>query len=294
MSIRTHMLTRAAGGAIAMGDKAEHVAAFLHSQCGRDGAFLSRWGVGDLYYTMFGLQGLAALGRPLPAESLRYVAGVGDIESMDFVHLCCLARCLALCKAADDGQGERGIRDVILSRLETFRAADGGFAQSPGAKAGTIYGCYLGWGAFEDLSADPGGKEQMVECIQACRAGGGFGNEPGYPAGTTPATAAAVVLLSELGRPADAGALRCLLARQGDDGGFGAAPGAPVADLLSTAVATMALNRAGADLSHVRPSCEQFVRSLMTSDGGFRGSPIDDLADCEYTFYAILALGSLQ
>jgi hypothetical protein len=44
----------------------------------------------------------------------------------------------------------------------------------------------------------------------------------------------------------------------------------------------------------MRESHRRFVLSLQLPHGGFRGGPQDPTADVEYTFYALLALGSLE
>jgi len=114
------------------------------------------------------------------------------------------------------------------------------------------------------------------------------------PAGSTPATAAAAVVLRQLGQivPDELG--RWLLARQDGSGGFLAAPGAPLADLLSTATALHALACLGAPMEGGRDACLDFIDSLWTGRGGFRGHLADTASDCEYTFYGLLALGCLS
>ena len=44
----------------------------------------------------------------------------------------------------------------------------------------------------------------------------------------------------------------------------------------------------------IREPCLDFVDSLWTNRGGFFGTWADDAADCEYTYYALLALGHLS
>jgi hypothetical protein len=69
----------------------------------------------------------------------------------------------------------------------------------------------------------------------------------------------------------------------------GAAP-----DLLSTATALAALASAGAALGdEPRRACREFVLALEGPGGGFRGQADETDADCEYTFYGLLALGHL-
>src|SRR5438270_3450662 len=105
-----------------LGDAATPVAEFLRSQLNADGGFKDRAGDSDLYYTVFGLEGLSALRADLPVGTVTpYLKTFGDGEGLDFVHLCCLARCWANVRGgADDVPG-----DGILRRLEAYRPRDG-------------------------------------------------------------------------------------------------------------------------------------------------------------------------
>jgi hypothetical protein len=76
-------------------------------------------------------------------------------------------------------------------------------------------------------------------------------------------------------------------------GSFKAITGAPSGDLLSTAVALYALRFADSDIRIVAPDCLGYVDSLF-SDGGFCATMYDMQPDVEYTFYGLLALGSLS
>jgi hypothetical protein len=64
-------------------------------------------------------------------------------------------------------------------------------------------------------------------------------------------------------------------------------------DLLSTGVALYSLKFSESDLSLIKPDCLTFIDSLY-SDGGFCATSFDPGADVEYTFYGLLALGSLS
>lgn len=75
--------------------------------------------------------------------------------------------------------------------------------------------------------------------------------------------------------------------------GFRAFLATNTADMLSSAVALFALKEAGADLRIIRPDCLRFVQSNY-SDGAFLSGDGDLTRDLEYTFYGILALGSLN
>jgi hypothetical protein len=63
---------------------------------------------------------------------------------------------------------------------------------------------------------------------------------------------------------------------------------------LSTATALHALSALHVPLAGLRDPCLDFVDSLWTNRGGFFGTWADDAVDCEYTFYALLALGHLS
>lgn len=78
-----------------------------------------------------------------------------------------------------------------------------------------------------------------------------------------------------------------------EKGGFTALQNTPTEDLLSTAVALYALNYTDSDIRLIKPDCLAYVDSLF-HDGGFRSTEPDVEIDIEYTFYGLLALGSLN
>jgi hypothetical protein len=199
-------------------------------------------------------------------------------------------------------------RQSILARIEACRAADGGYAPTPGQANGTVYNNFLGFAAYQDLQSqisdsrseisdfgsampNPAG---LLACLSGLRAAdGGYANDRILPAGLTPTTAAAVTLLRQLGQPVDPSLADWLLARRHADGGFFATPEAPLPDLLSTATALHALAGMNADLEPVKEPCLDFVDTLWSSRGAFFGTWEDDELDCEYTYYGLLALGHL-
>jgi hypothetical protein len=78
-----------------------------------------------------------------------------------------------------------------------------------------------------------------------------------------------------------------------ENGGFAALHQAPAEDLLSTGVALYALHFLDADLRLMKPDCLAFVDDLY-DNGGFRATQYDAVTDVEYTFYGLLALGSMS
>ena len=286
MSLKSELLQAARRARGLRPDAAARALAFLRRQARPEGGWCDRAGQADLYYTVFALMGLAALETKVHADAVaRYLAGFDDGRSLDLVHLACLARCWSL--ARPEGPPAK-TRRAMVSHLETYRSADGGYGPVPGAPQGAAYAVYLALGAAEDLGAAVAEPEGLVRCLRSLRADDGSW-------GPTPATAGAAEVLRDLGRPVEASTVEWLLARQVPEGGFGAFPDAPGPDLLSTATALDGLAAAGARLDGpARDACRRFVLSLHAPDGGFRGHPADDRADCEYTFYGLLALGHLE
>jgi len=264
---------------------------FVRSAFADDGGFKDRAAKSDLYYTVFGIECLAALGADLPTERIgKYLDSFEEAPSLDLVHLACLARC----RAALGGEIPPRMVARLVDRIGACRAGDGAFAHTPGCDGGTVYASFLALGAHEDLGVGLPQPKQLIEAIKEREAAeGGFGNEPRMAQGTTPVTAAAMIALDFLGGAAPESSARWLLERRHESGGFVAAAAAPLPDLLSTAVALHALRGAGVTFHDFREESVDFVESLWSGTGGFRGHWAEETLDCEYTYYGLLALGHL-
>ena len=275
-----------------LSEAGERVVQFLKEQFAEDGGVRDRGGESDLYYTVFGLEGLIALRQEPPVQKVRpYLESFGDGEGLDPVHLACLARCWAALPKSTLDVGTAG---RLADRITSFRARDGGYASTSGASNGTIYHSFLAVGALEDLGRDvPDFKELTGSIASLQLAEGGFGNERGVFVGSTPTTSAAVTLLRKLRAPIPPAAGEWLLKRAHPRGGFTATEDAPVPDLLSTATALHALAGLQVPFGHLRESSLDFLDTLWTGRA-FCGTWADDVADCEYTYYALLSLGHLS
>ncbi|MEO1085199.1 MAG: prenyltransferase/squalene oxidase repeat-containing protein, partial [Acidobacteriota bacterium] len=132
-------------------EAADNVRTFLTGLAGPEG-FLGRDGEPDLYYTVFGLDSLAALeaaggtadgaqigqDSPSPVPDLEpWLAGYGGGESLDLVHLVCLARA----RTATGLVGQD--LDAMADRLLGLRRDDGGWAMTDEDEASTSYGTFL-------------------------------------------------------------------------------------------------------------------------------------------------------
>lgn len=275
-----------------LGESRDLVSAFLRERINPDGGFQDRAGASDLYYTVFGLDALIALQEQVPADRVApFLESRADAADLDFVHQVCLLRAWA----ALGRRADRALTDRLLGKIESCRSADGGYATMPGAATGSAYAAFLAMCAYQDAGRDMPSPKGVVASLRSLHAAdGSYGNHPGLPTGLTTTTAAAVMVLRHLGETPDRAVGMWLLDRCYTGGGFFAARGAPVPDLLSTATALHALSALQVPLAGLREPCLDFVDSLWTNRGGFYGTWADDAADCEYTYYALLALGHLS
>lgn len=279
-----------------LGDSTDLVRAFFMRQQNDDGGFSDRSGASDLYYTVFGIEGLLALQSPLDEKKiLGYLDQFGSGENLDFIHLCCLVRC----RAALAGQGPLGLTGhwiaSVLEKLRHFKSSDGGYSVLSQAPSGTAYGCFLAAALHQDLRRPIPEPLPLVQSLKFLETSdGAWANERGLKIGSTNATAAAATLLLNLSMPVHSGVGDWLLARHHAAGGFLAAPNAPIPDLLSSATTLHALAGLQRDFAPIREKTLDFVDSLWTNEGGFHGHWSDDRLDCEYTYYGLLALGHLS
>ena len=290
-TVRSRMLRAARRAPRLLGDSTPLVREFLLARLNPDGGFQGRTPESDLYYSVFGLDALTALGVPFPRErTAAWLRSFGDGGRLNFVHLCCLARACA----AIDGVTPP-LRRSILYRIEAHRAHDGGYHPVPGQPHGTAYAAFLAQNAHHDLRSRIPEPRRLVESLrQLLTPDGAWANERGVPGGSTNATAAALAVLSASGADIDyEAAVRWLLAQHHPLGGFRASPLAPVPDLLSTATALYTLTSIGVPLGPVREPCLDFVDSLWDNRGSFHAHWHEDDLDVEYTFYGLLALGCL-
>jgi len=268
------------------------IAGFVAGHIEPDGGFRGRGKGSDLYYSVFGSGCLLALdyGFDFP-RFLEYVSGFGDGAGLDFVHLCCLARCLSI--VPDLTAGQRDAR--VIERVSAYRTADGGFnQQGVGLATGSAYAAFLAGLAYEELDEDLCDTEKMLDSLSVLRSDdGGYGNTPGMREGTTTAVTAALFLQHRLGAIVDEDCVEWLKARFRDRGGVAASPTAPFPDILSTATTVFTLKMLGADLSDVAEKTVDLVDMSWNDDGGFGAGPMNDASDCEYTFYALMTLGLL-
>jgi prenyltransferase beta subunit len=267
----------------------DEIASFLATQRQESGAFHGPGKGDDLYYTFFGLALHRALDVATPPVEA-WLESFGDGEGLSLADLCSLAIARSCLCATPAPKAWR--RRIVSEQLERFRQPDGGFSDAAGVDYGTPYGGYLATLAAHSLDMRLPRFGKVVAAAQRCQAGdGGYAEHLEANRGTVPSTLAALALRTlRWKRPARRELEWFEECRRGD--GFAAAPDVPVADLLCTATLLAANRGQRLGIPVPKRTIAEFVESCWAPDGGFGAAP-GTKADTEYTFYALLALGSL-
>ncbi len=292
MTIRLEMIRALGRSKVVLEDSIPLVINFLTVSINPDGGFKGRDKQSDLYYTVFGLEALLALGGSFSQNHIfNFIQKFIKQKPVDLIHLAALIRCYANLS----GNGiEKRLRDAFIKDLEKFRGKDGGYANSTSMDNGTVYGCFFALAAYQDLQIDMPDYTAVTKCVQVLSTpDGGFSNNPKIKIGSTNATSAAMMVLHHLHQPVNKKTADWLFAQRTSNGGFLAMPHAPVPDLLSTATALHALAITGFEIEPIKEKCLDFIDNLWCSEGGFYGNWTDTILDCEYTYYGLLALGHL-
>jgi geranylgeranyl transferase type-2 subunit beta len=282
----------------------ERHAAYLLAAQNADGGFPGREGGSDLYYTAFGLRGLAVLDALTPHVAER-AAGflrrclTDQASVVDFFSL--LYACV-LVQAAGGPDVFAGSPpdwpDRVAALLETFRTPDGGYGKTAGTASGSTYHTFLVSLSLQLLARPVPRADEVARFIESRRRddGGYVEIAPMRRSGTNPTAAAVGVLqlTSALTEPVRQGVVTFLSAMPSGEGGFQANARAPLADLLSTFTGCWTLAQLGALDAIDTAATLRYARTVELSGGGFRGGLWDERSDVEYTFYGIGVIGLLE
>lgn len=288
-----HSITSALGEGIgSLGADGSALQGFLHARLNPDGAFQGRNGRSDLYYTAFGAELLALFPEdPDARRTAEFLLRQDPGASPGFMDLVGLAR--ARMRLLPH-RTPRQWRHAMADRIASFRCADGTFHTQPDARTGTATSTFMAWTALEALELLPATRDSLLAALDRLKSpGGGYANLPGLSAGNVPATAAVITLRMCLAAEPSPAACRWMLEACHDSGGFRAFPDAPLPDLLSTGTALLALAAQGMDTRPIAPLSRAFIADRRDGSGGYTGHAFDSTADVEYTYYAMLGLGSL-
>jgi geranylgeranyl transferase type-2 subunit beta len=274
--------------------------AYLQSAQNADGGFSGREGGSDLYYTGFGLRGLAVLDALTPelceraAGFLRGCLGqqTSVVDFFSFLYSCFLVQLAGGPNVLADSAADWPER--VADVLERLRTPDGGYAKSPENVSGSTYHTFLVALCYELLGNGIPDRDGLIRFIHSRRRedGGYVEVAPMRRSGTNP-TAAAVGVLQMAGDDQDLtseirdGVIRFLSEMPSVEGGLRANGRAPLADLLSTFTGVWTLEQLGALDRLDKESILSFVESVELTGGGFRGGLWDGQTDVEYSFYGL-------
>lgn len=290
---------------------------YLTSQMHSEGGFKDRAGNPDPYYSVFGYTLAFIFDLEIPVnKQLRFVERWSSKHEIDFIHAISLVQCKILISIINlKSQGKivkhishsefvkdlvqkKIVKEVIqksndlLKIIESYRSKNKGYNQShKNADHASTYAAFLAWTLFQDLGL-LSDEEELLRSIQNLRKeDGSFVNEKNSSSGVTTATAAGLIMSVSLKEVNVEKSISWLKSRWIGQGGFVAAESLPIADLLSTSTALLALKMADCSLANYSEACSDFISLHWDNSGGFFGSVADMHPDCEYTYYALLALG---
>ncbi len=292
---------------------------YLYSCLNKTGGFSDRTGVADPYYSVFGYTLAYIFEIEISVEKqFKFLEDWEKNNEIDLIHAASLIHCKLLLAAIDSKSKAKKlakklskvnfIKNIVkknivtqiskensglLDIIKTYKSRDNGYNHvAKNADKGTVYAAFLVWSLFQDLDINKRELNDIIKSIESLENNNGsFVNENVSKTGVTSTTAAGLIM-KLLDNKMDSGkTIIWIKKRQDMRGGFKAIDGNVPADLLSTATALTALNIANENTRISVSKTEDFINLHWDEPGGFFGSVADMTPDCEYTYYALLALG---
>ncbi len=242
---------------------------FVKSQQNTTGGFADRAGKSDLYYSLFGLWlSLATEQTELQNELKKFVSNINEVQSKSPVEDLAL---LLISAQLDSAPKKQSVFTIIRKVLKKGRMIE------------LSYQFFL-----ISLVVDAVGRNTKLYYFIA-KVWLLFY----WPKGSVPCslTAALVYARKILGLKTK-NRQKELVGFSVESGGFRIFEALERADILSTGVALFVLKEIGYDLRILAPACLDFVQQNY-AEGAFLSGDGDLTKDLEYTFYGLLALGSL-
>jgi len=246
----------------------QEIISFIHSQQHKTGAFSDRAGNSDLYYSLFGLW------LSMTAEQTESLSKLKEYVSVLELH--------------DQGPVEQMAHILIKAELVPDTKKRSVFSllkmlNQQGKNISLSYRFFL----FA-LLVDAIGKNKAFYYFLARIYLVFYQPKPDFPCSLVAAFAYARKMM---GLKVDK-LHKLIMKYYVESGGFKAFDTTSNSDMLSTAVALFVLKEIDADLRLIRPVTLEFVQNNYF-EGAFLAGDGDRTKDLEYTFYGLLALGSL-
>lgn len=262
----------------------EEVLQFILNNQNEDGGFRDRGENSDLYYSLFGLLILTALEKEDISHQENQLTPVANalwklkqfaqkqtiLKNHGFIERCCLVLL------------QTELKSNKFSRIASMLSLGRSFWKER-ASINLSYSSFVLFLTLDAVlpvsSLVKGPARRMMEKTAV--------NE------YSPCSeVAAKVFLNKMMQKENSKEVNLLNSFAAPAGGFKAFNHLERADMLSTAVALFALKYAGEDLRLIKPSTLDFIQSNY-STGAFLSGDGDLTEDVEYTFYGLLALGTL-
>lgn len=265
----------------------ERIVGFVISQRMEDGAFMDKSGKADLYYTLFGWMLCFVLGIRLDTEKTSAYLERQDVDSLDLIHYAAFMRCRMISTLNQKGKIGLFVNSLFpdkVKELKSFNGIPHNDYQSP-------YTQFVWLSLAEDAGYKINNKKEILNTLSTYHvSNGGYMNTKDGITATTNATVAALAVIGQLAGYKENENVNYIRDLQEESGGFKAAEASPVPDLLSTATSLFILSCYG-----IKPKypAREFIEAHWLDSGGFSASLLEDKSDVEYTFYGLLALGSL-
>ena len=246
------------------------ITTFIASRQSDNGAFMDRADQPDLYYSLFGCWiSMAAEQTELQSGLKGFVTTTNSAESTSPVEELAL---LLIKTGLEEGFKKQSILSIIKPFLKKGRMIE------------LSYQFFL-----SSLAVDACGKNMGFFYFFAR-----IWLSLYRPRGTIPCSLiAALVYARKILGLSTNNIQKRLLDLYVEGGGFRAFDSVQTADMLSTGVALFVLKETEYDLREIKPGCLEFVQNNYL-DGAFISGDGDLTKDLEYTFYGLLALGSLS
>jgi geranylgeranyl transferase type-2 subunit beta len=280
-------------------DLRARTAAYLQARQNADGGFPGRDGESDLYYTGFGLRGLAALDALTPdvgTRAIAYLRGclsrqTSVVDFFSFLYACLLLQASGCGDVLADSPPDWP--DRVAAMLDSFRTDDGGYNKNQGAKSASTYHTFLVGLCYELLGQSfPRPEDVLALARSRKRDDGGFVEISAMRRSGTNPTAAGIGILQLVQGPqlsADEAkpTIEFLCEMKSMDGGLRANDRIPLADLLSTFTGLWTLEQLGGLERIDRSNMYKYAAANEVPGGGFKAGIWDEVADVEYTFYGL-------
>ena len=264
----------------------KRITSFVGSQLTENGAFTNKNGNDDLYYTSFGLMLAYVLKLHINTAHTNQWLDTQNDKLSDLLNCAAYLRSRMLCRLLKTGR-----LNLALSRMFNTKQTLPLFSDYPHGDMYSPYSQYILLSLKEEMGIETTNRQEILTSLSSYRiATGGYSNIKGSKQATTNATVAALAVRGQLCGYQDNEDIRYLFSTQNESGGFYANALAPVPDLLSTATALFLLKCYGLT---PRINAGNFIDAHWQSSGGFAATLMDDRCDVEYTFYGLLALGSV-